>query len=166
MCVHSSIAPMPRSPHASRFSIGPCTSYPKDSTARMCVRVSGCPNMSVFIAGNRSVGVAGDSARIMDVCQRRRTKTLSHNPLASLDSVFASHGATSTISAHLRSLSVPAHLDMQHGIADLGKRRPLFSVCPKTHAGRAPAVTCSSPRGVCRRKIMNRVMYTVAIERL
>lgn len=55
---------------------------------------------------------------------------------------------------------------MQHGITDLGKRRPLFSVCPKTHAGRAPAVACGSPSGICRRQIMSRVVYTIAIERL
>jgi hypothetical protein len=70
--------------------------------------------MSVFIAGKINVGVVGASALNSDVYSnsqwyktrskpKMHTAKLSHVPCAILESVLAEHGATSTISAHLRS---------------------------------------------------------------
>lgn len=98
MVSNSAIAPAPTSPQANSFSTGDTiVARHIPATAPSCRAVSGWSHISVFMAGANTTGRDGSQARQTHVRQ------LSHSPEASFAKVWASSGAITNASAHLRN---------------------------------------------------------------
>ena len=90
----SAMRPTPHSPSAVSPSSGPTSSTPRPVSVSTFARVAGCDHIRGFIAGATRTGPRCASAASVS--------TLSASPCASLASVFAVHGATTSRSARVR----------------------------------------------------------------